>query len=73
MTETKSDLKGPDLAKGVSLSQVAHGAMLLGRAHGVVKASPESQESVALDRQYETRLHDAYGLDGHRIQVCVPP
>ncbi len=34
MTETKSDLKGPDLAEGVWLSQVADGAMLLGHAHG---------------------------------------
>jgi apoptosis-inducing factor 3 len=34
MTETKSDLNGPDLAEGVSLSQVADGAMLLGHAHG---------------------------------------
>jgi hypothetical protein len=32
-----------------------------------VKASPEYQESVALDRQYETRLHDAYGLGGYWI------
>lgn len=34
MTETKSNLNGPDLAKGVSPSQVADGAMLLGHAHG---------------------------------------
>jgi NADPH-dependent 2,4-dienoyl-CoA reductase/sulfur reductase-like enzyme/nitrite reductase/ring-hydroxylating ferredoxin subunit len=33
MTETKSDLHGPDLVKGVSLSQIADGAMLLGHAH----------------------------------------
>lgn len=32
-----------------------------------VKASPEYQEAVALDRQYETRPHDAYGLDGYWI------
>lgn len=32
-----------------------------------VKGSPKYQEAVALDRPYETRLHDAYGLDGYWI------
>jgi NADPH-dependent 2,4-dienoyl-CoA reductase/sulfur reductase-like enzyme/nitrite reductase/ring-hydroxylating ferredoxin subunit len=34
MDETKKKLSGPDLAKGVALSKVADGAMLLGHAHG---------------------------------------
>ena len=34
MNETKNKLSGPDLAKGVALSKVADGAMLLGHAHG---------------------------------------
>ena len=34
MNETKKGLSGPDLAKGVALSKVADGAMLLGHAHG---------------------------------------
>jgi apoptosis-inducing factor 3 len=34
LTETKSDLHGPDLVKGVPLSQIADGAMLLGHADG---------------------------------------
>ncbi len=36
-----------------------------------VKASPEYRESVALDRQYETRLHEAYGLEGY--WTSLPP
>jgi apoptosis-inducing factor 3 len=34
MNDTKNNLSGPDLAKGVALSTVADGAMLLGHAHG---------------------------------------
>jgi hypothetical protein len=34
MSETKADLSGPDFAKGVAVSKVADGAMLLGHAHG---------------------------------------
>jgi NADPH-dependent 2,4-dienoyl-CoA reductase/sulfur reductase-like enzyme/nitrite reductase/ring-hydroxylating ferredoxin subunit len=34
MNETKKELSGPDLAKGVALSKVADGAMLLGHAYG---------------------------------------
>jgi len=34
MSETKTDFSGPDLAKGVAVSKVADGAMLLGPAHG---------------------------------------
>jgi NADPH-dependent 2,4-dienoyl-CoA reductase/sulfur reductase-like enzyme/nitrite reductase/ring-hydroxylating ferredoxin subunit len=34
MNETKNKLSGPDLVKGVALSKVANGAMLLGHAHG---------------------------------------
>lgn len=34
MSETKTDLGGPDLAKGVAVSKVADGAMLFGHAHG---------------------------------------
>jgi apoptosis-inducing factor 3 len=34
MNETKNKLSGPDLVKGVALSKVADGAMLLGHAHG---------------------------------------
>jgi nitrite reductase/ring-hydroxylating ferredoxin subunit len=34
MSQTKTDLSGPDLAKGVAVSKVADGAMLLGHAHG---------------------------------------
>jgi NADPH-dependent 2,4-dienoyl-CoA reductase/sulfur reductase-like enzyme/nitrite reductase/ring-hydroxylating ferredoxin subunit len=34
MTETKNKLSGPDCVKGISLSKVADGAMLLGHAHG---------------------------------------
>ncbi|HEX7409935.1 MAG TPA: hypothetical protein VF515_20135 [Candidatus Binatia bacterium] len=34
MNETKGKLSGPDLTKGVALSKVADGAMLLGHAHG---------------------------------------
>jgi apoptosis-inducing factor 3 len=34
MSEPKTDLSGPDLAKGVALSSVADGAMLLGHVHG---------------------------------------
>lgn len=34
MSEAKTKLSGPDLAKGVALSIVADGAMLLGHAHG---------------------------------------
>ena len=34
MSETKTDLSGPDLAKGVAVSKVADGTMLLGHAHG---------------------------------------
>jgi apoptosis-inducing factor 3 len=34
MNETAKKLSGPDLAKGVALSKVADGAMLLGHAHG---------------------------------------
>ena len=34
MNETTKKISGPDLAKGVGLSKVADGAMLLGHAHG---------------------------------------
>jgi len=34
MNETQSNLNGPDLAKGVALSELADGAMLLGHAQG---------------------------------------
>jgi NADPH-dependent 2,4-dienoyl-CoA reductase/sulfur reductase-like enzyme/nitrite reductase/ring-hydroxylating ferredoxin subunit len=34
MNETKNKLSGPDFVKGVALSKVTDGAMLLGRAHG---------------------------------------
>jgi NADPH-dependent 2,4-dienoyl-CoA reductase/sulfur reductase-like enzyme/nitrite reductase/ring-hydroxylating ferredoxin subunit len=34
MSEPKTNLNGPDLAKGVALSTVADGVMLLGHAHG---------------------------------------
>jgi apoptosis-inducing factor 3 len=34
MNEPKKELSGPDLAKGVALSKIADGAMLLGHAHG---------------------------------------
>ena len=34
MSELKTKLSGPDLAKGVAISTVADGAMLLGNAHG---------------------------------------
>lgn len=34
MNDTKTELGGPDLAEGVSLSQIADGAMLLGQADG---------------------------------------
>jgi len=34
MSEIKTKLSGPDLTKGVALSTVADGAMLLGHAHG---------------------------------------
>ena len=34
MSELKTKLSGPDLAKGVAISTVADGAMLLGYAHG---------------------------------------
>jgi len=34
MSETKNELGGPDLVKGVALSQIADGAMLLGHARG---------------------------------------
>ncbi len=34
MNETKNKLSGPDLVKGVALSKIADGAMLLGHAHG---------------------------------------
>ena len=34
MADAKKKLDGPDLAKGVALSKVADGAMLLGHAHG---------------------------------------
>jgi len=33
MSETKNEPSGPDLVKGVSLSRIADGAMLLGHAH----------------------------------------
>ena len=34
MNEAKNKLSGPDLVRGVALSKVADGAMLLGHAHG---------------------------------------
>jgi len=34
MNETNNKLSGPDFVKGVSLSKVADGAMVLGHAHG---------------------------------------
>ena len=34
MNETKNKLSGPDFVKGVSLSKVADGTMVLGHAHG---------------------------------------
>jgi NADPH-dependent 2,4-dienoyl-CoA reductase/sulfur reductase-like enzyme/nitrite reductase/ring-hydroxylating ferredoxin subunit len=34
MTETEKKLSGPDLTKGVPLSKIADGGMLLGHAHG---------------------------------------
>jgi apoptosis-inducing factor 3 len=34
MSEPKTNLSGPDLTKGVALSTIADGAMLLGHAHG---------------------------------------
>ncbi|MEO8186193.1 MAG: FAD-dependent oxidoreductase [Burkholderiaceae bacterium] len=34
MSEEKTKLDGPDLGKGVALSRIAEGAMLLGHAHG---------------------------------------
>ena len=30
-----------------------------------VKASPKYQESAAIDREYETRLHDAHDRQGY--------
>jgi sporulation protein YlmC with PRC-barrel domain len=36
-----------------------------------VKASPEYRESVAIDRQYEARLHEAYGREGY--WMSLPP
>jgi NADPH-dependent 2,4-dienoyl-CoA reductase/sulfur reductase-like enzyme/nitrite reductase/ring-hydroxylating ferredoxin subunit len=34
MNATKTKLEGPDLAKGIALSEITDGAMLLGHAHG---------------------------------------
>ncbi|MGH7795262.1 MAG: FAD-dependent oxidoreductase [Candidatus Binatia bacterium] len=34
MSEVKTELSGPDLVKGIALSTIADGAMLLGHAHG---------------------------------------
>ena len=34
MNETEKELSGPDFAKGVALSKIADGTMLLGHAHG---------------------------------------
>ena len=34
MTEARKQLDGPDLAKGITVSDLAEGAMLLGHAHG---------------------------------------
>jgi nitrite reductase/ring-hydroxylating ferredoxin subunit len=34
MTEVQTELSGPDLAKGIALSTIDDGAMLLGHAHG---------------------------------------
>jgi nitrite reductase/ring-hydroxylating ferredoxin subunit len=34
MSDGKNKFAGPDLTKGIALSKVADGAMLLGHAHG---------------------------------------
>jgi apoptosis-inducing factor 3 len=67
MTETKSDLNGPDLVKGVPLSQIADGAMLPGHAHGepvlLVRRGDELFAIGAICTHYGAPLADGLLVD----------
>jgi apoptosis-inducing factor 3 len=67
MNETKRKLSGPDLAKGVALSTVADGAVLLGHAHEepvlLVRRGKELFAIGALCTHYGAPLADGLLVD----------
>jgi len=56
MSEDKAKLTGPDLTKGVALSTIREGIMLLGHAHGepaLLARRVSEQELAAARRAFE--------------------
>lgn len=68
MSETNDKLGGPDLVKGVALSKVADGTMLLGHAHGepvlLTRRGDELFAFGALCTHYGAPLADGLLVDG---------